>query len=62
MDFVFRRVEGPHVELCFRSFFRNLQTNAGIVHYKTGNVRINVALRGVRATIVAVQEHKYYIF
>jgi len=58
-DFVFRRVEGPHssyVELCFLSFSRILQTNAGIVPYKTGNVHIHVASRGVCVTIVAVEE------
>jgi hypothetical protein len=57
-DFVFRRVEGPHasyVELCFRSFFPYL-AKAGIVPCKRGDVRINVALRGVGVTIVAMQE------
>ena len=28
---------------------------------KTGNVRINVTLRCVRATIVAVENNKYYV-
>jgi hypothetical protein len=32
------------------------------VHNKAGNVRINVILRRVRVTIVAVESKKYYIF
>jgi hypothetical protein len=40
----------------FCSFYDILHTNAGIMHYKTRSVHINITLRLVRVTIVAMQK------